>query len=60
MSESKVSSIEHYLHALARACEEAAAEPKVRPLLFALLLLAPRTILELRRADRRETRRLAA
>jgi hypothetical protein len=45
VSESKVSSVEHYLHALGSACVEAAREP--RPLLFMLLLVAPRTIAEL-------------
>ena len=60
MSETKVSSIEAYLHALAKACEEAADTPRVRPLLFLLLLRAPRTLCELVQAERREARRLAA
>jgi hypothetical protein len=51
MPEIKMSSVECYLHALARACEEAAREPKVRALLFMLLLRGPRTLCELRRAE---------
>ena len=50
--EIKIISVEGYLRALGLACQEAADEPRVRPLLFALLLLAPKTILELRRAAR--------
>lgn len=41
-----------YLHGLAHACLEAASNPRVRPLLFALLPRAPRTLCELRRAER--------
>lgn len=44
----KTSSVENYLRALSAACREAADEPRARPLLFALLALAPRTIAELR------------
>jgi hypothetical protein len=47
-------------NALASACLEAAREPRVRALLFWLLLLAPRTMLELRRAERQRERLLAA
>ena len=43
-------SIENYLRALGLACIEAAGEPRVRPLLLALLLIAPKTIAELRRS----------
>jgi hypothetical protein len=41
--------IENYLRALGLACLEAADKPRMRPLLFAVLLLAPKTIAELRR-----------
>jgi hypothetical protein len=58
MSEIKVSSVEGYLHALGTACLEAAREPRVRGLLFRVLLLAPRTLCELRQAELE--RRLAA
>ena len=60
MSETKVSSVEHYLRALAAACAEAAREPRVRALLFMLLLRAPRTLCELARTERRAARRIAA
>jgi hypothetical protein len=56
--EIKIISVEGYLRALGLACLEAAREPRVRPLLFPLLLIAPKTILELRRAEQRS--RLAA
>jgi len=49
-----------YLHSLAKACEEAADEPRVRPLLFKLLLAAPLTLAQLVRAERQAERRLAA
>jgi hypothetical protein len=45
---------------LAKACEEAADEPRVRPLLFKLLLAAPLTLAQLVRAERQAERRLAA
>jgi hypothetical protein len=54
--ETKVMSIEGYLHALGNACLEAAATPRVRPLLFMLLLRAPKTIAELWRAERQRAR----
>ena len=60
MSDTEISGVEHYLHALAKACEEAADTPRVRPLLFLLLLAAPRTLCELRRAEQQRARRLAA
>jgi hypothetical protein len=40
-------SIEGYLRALGLACLEGADEPRVRPLLFRLLLLVPKTLCEL-------------
>ena len=58
MSEIKVTSVEQYLRALGSACPEAATTPKVRPLLFALLLVAPRTLLQI--AAEQRARRLAA
>jgi hypothetical protein len=45
--------VERYLLALARSCIEAAANPRVRGLLFALLLRAPRTIAQLGRERKR-------
>jgi hypothetical protein len=42
-----------YLRELRTACHEAADDPRLRPLLFRLLLIAPRSICELRRAERR-------
>ena len=53
MSEIRVSSVEAYLRALSAACREAADEPQVRPLLFALLLIAPRTLWQLAAEQRR-------
>jgi hypothetical protein len=53
-----VTSVEQYLRALGSACLEAATTPKVRPLLFALLLVAPRTLLQI--AAEQRARRLAA
>jgi hypothetical protein len=50
--EIKISSVEHYLCGLSAACREAADTPRVRPLLFLLLLRAPRTLCELVRAQR--------
>jgi hypothetical protein len=55
-SAAKPASIEAYLHALARACLEGATNPRVRGLLFALLLRAPSTLAQLGR----ERRRIAA
>jgi hypothetical protein len=55
MSESKVST---YLHALEKACIEGAREPRVRALLFMLLLRAPRTLLQIAADEQRA--RLAA
>jgi hypothetical protein len=60
MSEVKETSIESYLRGLGHACLEAADRPQTRLLLLQLLLRAPRTLAELLRAERRETRRLAA
>ena len=60
VSESKVSSVEHYLRALSAACREAADDAKLRPVLFLLLTVAPKTICELLRAERQAARRLAA
>jgi hypothetical protein len=49
----KTPSVENYLRALSAACREAADEPRVRPLLFALLLIAPRTLWQLAAEQRR-------
>lgn len=46
-------SVESYLYVPDRACIEGAANPRVRSLLFALLLIAPQTIAQLRREARR-------
>ena len=59
MPETRMSSVEGYLRGLASACREASREPQVRALLLRLLLIAPSTILELRRVERL-ARRLAA
>jgi len=49
-----------YLHSLAKACEEAADEPRVRPLLFKLLLAAALDARAVGTAERQAERRLAA
>lgn len=44
-----------YLRELGSACREAADDARLRPLLFRLIELAPKTIFELQQAERRET-----
>ena len=50
MSESR---IEAYLRALASAILETIREPRLLPVLIGVLRLAPQTLMELRRVDRR-------
>ena len=55
MSPRPESRVTVYLHELGRACHDAADDARLRPLLFRLIELAPKTIFELQQAERRET-----
>jgi hypothetical protein len=53
VSEIRMISVEGYLYQLGLACLEGATAPETRPLLLAVLQIAPRIIAELQREARR-------